>query len=81
MNANKCSPEQYLLSKEQLANHEQYLLNKAQLAERLNLKVRSVDMLVKERKIPAMRIGHKTLRFSLPRVLAALKKFELKEVA
>jgi excisionase family DNA binding protein len=72
--------ERDLLTKEQLADYDHYLLDKEELAACLGLKVRGVEMLVKERKIPAMRIGYKTLRFSLPRVLRALQKFELKEV-
>jgi len=72
--------ERDLLSKEQLADFDHYLLDKFELAPHLGVTVRGVEMLVKERKIPVLRIGHKTLRFSLPRVLAALQKFEQKEV-
>jgi hypothetical protein len=80
MSANPTNSGHHLLTKEQLANYDQYLLDKVQLAEHLGMKVRGVEMLVKERKIPAMRIGHKTLRFSLPRVMRALEKFEVREV-
>jgi hypothetical protein len=57
------------------------MLTKEQLRERLNLpSTRMVDELVKKRKIPCLKLGHRTVRFSLPKVLAALAKFELKAV-
>jgi hypothetical protein len=80
MNSNNRSSDRLPLTKQQLADQDQYLLDKVQLAERLNLKVRGVEWLVKQRRIPAMRIGHKILRFSWPRVLRALQKFEQREV-
>lgn len=48
------------------------LLDKKQLAERLNLKVRGVESLVRARRIPVLRITNKIVRFSWPRVEAAL---------
>ena len=72
--------DQYLVTKQQLADYDQYLLTKQQLAERLGLKVRGVESLVERRKIPALRISGKCVRFSWPRVLSALQKFELKEL-
>jgi excisionase family DNA binding protein len=69
-----------LLTKQQLADYDRYLLTKQQLAERLGLKVRGVESLVERRKIPALRISGRCVRFSWPRVLAALQKFEFKEI-
>jgi excisionase family DNA binding protein len=59
---------------------DQYLLTKQQLADRLGLKIRGVESLVEARKIPALRISGRCVRFSWPRVLAALSKFEMKEI-
>jgi hypothetical protein len=39
-----------------------------------------VDELVRKRKIPYLRLGHRTLRFDWPKVQAALERFEVKEV-
>jgi excisionase family DNA binding protein len=59
-------------------NPDPLLLTKQQLADRLGLNVRSVEVWVAQRKIPALKISGRCVRFSLPRVLAALQKFELK---
>jgi excisionase family DNA binding protein len=59
---------------------DQYLLTKQQLAERLGLKVRGVESLIERRKIPALKISGRCVRFNLRRVLEALNKFELKEL-
>ena len=56
------------------------LLNKKQLAERLNLTPRGVECLTRARKIPAIKLGHRTLRYSWPRVCEALAKREVREV-
>jgi hypothetical protein len=39
-----------------------------------------VECLVAARKIPVLKISRKCVRFDADRVLAALKKFEVKEV-
>ncbi len=56
------------------------LQTKKQIADLLGLKVRGVECLVAARKIPILRISKKCVRFDAERVLAALKKFELKEI-
>jgi excisionase family DNA binding protein len=56
------------------------LLNKAQLRERLNLGPRSVDELIRTRKIPVIRMGHRTVRFSWPDVEAALEKLTVRAI-
>jgi hypothetical protein len=59
----------------------EHLLNKEELRQKLNLiSVRGVDELVKARKIPSIRLGHRTLRFSWPAVQAALARLTVKEV-
>jgi hypothetical protein len=50
-------------------------LNKAQLAKRLNLpNSRSVDYLIAAKRIPVLRLGHRTVRFDWLRVEAALNR-------
>jgi hypothetical protein len=50
------------------------LLTKEQLRRRLNLKSVRGDEMVKHRKIPIIRLGHRTTRFSWPEVETALRK-------
>jgi hypothetical protein len=56
------------------------LLTKAQLAEKLNLHKRGIESLMKARKIPFMRVSNKIVRFSWPRVEAALAGYEIKAI-
>ena len=57
------------------------LLTKEELRQRLNLpSTRMVDELVLRRKIPVIKLGHRTIRFDYERVRAALDKLEIKEV-
>jgi hypothetical protein len=56
-------------------------VDKRQLAERLNLpSIRSVDNLIKLRRIPVLRWGHRTVRFDMLKVEEALRQFEVKAV-
>jgi excisionase family DNA binding protein len=51
------------------------LLTKEELRQRLNLpSIRSVEGMIRDRKIPVIRIGWRTVRFALSDVLAALEK-------
>lgn len=63
------------VSEPEIANGTR-LLDKSQLAERLGITVRGVECLVAQRKIPVCRLGHRTVRFSWPKVAAALAKLE-----
>jgi len=57
------------------------LLTKEQLRAALNLpSTRMIDELVRKRKIPVLRLGHRTIRFDLVKVMTALEKCELKAV-
>ena len=57
------------------------LLTKEELRAALNLpSTRMVDELVRKRKIPVIRLGHRTVRFNLAKVAAALERLELKAV-
>jgi hypothetical protein len=55
------------------------LLKRGQLARTLNASCRSIDNWQRQRKIPFIRISPRCVRFHLPSVLAALRKFEVKE--
>ncbi len=54
---------------------EQPLLNRDTLAERLAVSVDTVETWTAKKKIPAFRLGHRTVRYSYPAVIAALGKF------
>lgn len=56
-------------------------LDKDQLRQLLNLpSTRMVDELMRKRKIPYIKLGHKTIRFEWVKVKAAIEKFEHKAV-
>jgi hypothetical protein len=55
------------------------LLKRPQLARAINVSPRSVDNLVARRMIPCVRISRRCVRFDLRDVLAALKRFEIRE--
>jgi hypothetical protein len=56
-------------------------LTKEELKDRLNLpSTRMVDEMMKKRKIPFQKLGHRTIRFNWEKVKAALEKFEHKAV-
>jgi len=51
------------------------------LRERLNLpSTRMIDALVRKRRIPMIRFGHRTVRFELAKVEVALERLEKKAV-
>jgi hypothetical protein len=55
-------------------------LDKEQLRQLLNLpSTRAVDELVRNKRIPVLRLGHRTVRFDWPKVEAALTRLEAKE--
>ena len=56
------------------------LLTIAELAKELRMTYRGIQELTASRKIPVIRIGRRFTRYSLPRVLDALARFEIKEV-
>lgn len=56
-------------------------LTKRQLAEALNVpSTRLVDELMRRRKIPYTKLGHRTVRFNRARVLEALKNYEIRPI-
>ena len=59
----------------------QPLLDKEHLRQKLGLEsIRGVDELVRRRKIPVIRLGHRTVRFSWPAVEAAIKRLTVNEI-
>jgi hypothetical protein len=55
------------------------LLKRRELARAINASPRSVDNWQKQKKIPYIKISPRCVRFHLPSVLAALRKFEIRE--
>jgi hypothetical protein len=59
---------------------DQRFLDKEQLRKRLSLpSTRGVDELMRTKRIPFLRLGHRTVRFDWPKVEKALARFEVKE--
>jgi hypothetical protein len=56
------------------------VMNKEQLRERLKLGPRSVDELIRTKKIPVIKIGHRTVRFCWPDVAEALERLTHKAI-
>ena len=57
------------------------LIDKEELRRRLNLpSVRMVEELMRKRKIPFVKLGHRTVRFSWPKVLAAITSLEQRAI-
>lgn len=63
------------------ATTEPELIDKEELRRRLNLpSVQMVEEMMRKRKIPFVRLGHRTVRFSWAKVLAALNALEYRAV-
>jgi predicted DNA-binding transcriptional regulator AlpA len=63
-----------------IVSEETGLIRKRQLASMLSLSPRTIDNLIRKKKIPLVRLSSRCVRFSPERVLAALRKFEIREV-
>ncbi len=62
-------------------NENADFLTKEALRIKLDLpSTRMVDELMRKRKIPYVKLGHRTVRFTWPKVEAALAKLEIREV-
>ena len=55
------------------------LLSKRELAAVLNVSERTLDNWLAQKKIPRLRLSARLTRFSLPKVEAALARYEVKE--
>lgn len=57
------------------------LLSKNQLREALNVpSIRILEEMMRKRQIPFIKLGHRTVRFDLSRVLEALRRLEVRAV-
>lgn len=56
------------------------LLTTEQVASQLGLDEQMIVRFRKQRKIPSIKLGYRTFRFQLPKVLAALEKLEIKAI-
>jgi excisionase family DNA binding protein len=56
------------------------LLSKKELAAVLGISTRTVENWLSEKRIPSLRLSARLTRFSLPKVEAALNRYEVKEV-
>lgn len=56
----------------------QSLLTKQEIAERLGVGVRAVDGMVRAKRIPFIRLGHRTLRFNWSEVEKAVAAYVVK---
>ena len=59
---------------------QRVLLTKKELAAALNVSPRTVENWIAENRIPRLRLSARLTRFSLPKVEAALNRYEVKEV-
>ena len=55
------------------------LLKRPQLARAINVSVRTVDNWQKQKRIPYLKLSARCVRYHLPSVLAALRRFEIRE--
>ncbi|MBA3351417.1 MAG: hypothetical protein H0U23_03160 [Blastocatellia bacterium] len=62
------------------AANDPALLKRRQIARAINVSPRTIDNWQKQKKIPFLKLGVRCVRFYLPSVLAALRRFEVKEV-
>jgi len=60
--------------------NESKLVDAKGLSEQTGLPERTIRSMVQSRKIPCLKLGHRTLRFDPSRVRQALQKFEVKAV-
>ena len=56
------------------------LINIRQLSEEIGIGVRGLRGFVAARKIPVIRLGHRTMLFDRERVVSALQRYEIPEV-
>jgi hypothetical protein len=65
----------------QSAMKDERFLDKEGLRKKLSLpSTRNVDEMMRSKRIPYLRLGHRTVRFDWPKVEKALARLEVKEV-
>lgn len=57
------------------------LVKKRDVARAAKISVRTVDNLMRAKRIPVVRLSPRCVRFHLPSVLAALRRYEVREIA
>lgn len=57
------------------------LVKKPAVAKAGSVSCRCVDNWIRQKRIPVVRLSPRCVRFHLPSVLAALRRFEVKEVS
>ena len=57
------------------------LIKRTELAEKLSMPPALVKEFTRQRKIPCVRLGHRTVRYDIEAVREALKRFEVKAVS
>lgn len=63
------------------AGDQRHLVTKKQLAAILNLpSTRMIDEMMRRRRIPFLKLGHRTIRFNVGRVREALTRLEVREI-
>ena len=55
------------------------LLKRPQLARAINVSLRTIDNWQKQKRIPFLKLSARCVRYHLPSVLRALRKFEIRE--
>jgi hypothetical protein len=61
------------------ATDDRGLLKRPQLAKAINVSQRTLDNWQKQKRIPYLKLSARCVRYHLPSVIAALRKFEVKE--
>jgi excisionase family DNA binding protein len=56
------------------------LVTKIEIAKLCRTSPRTIEKWVRERRIPSIRYGHRTLRFDPVAVMAAVKRWTVKEI-
>ena len=63
-----------------MQTHKRELVTIIGLSEHYTIPVRTLRTLVSSRKIPYLKLGHRTLLFDVQKVDKALERFEVQEV-
>ncbi len=67
-------------SSEGVSTPKRLLLSKRELAAVLNISERTIENWLAQKRIPRLRFSNRLTRFSLPKVEAALARYEVREV-
>ena len=82
MNANRTNPKAHGASvpaPASAANDSARLVDKKAVAQAASVSARTIDNLQRRKMIPFVKLSPRCIRYHLPSVIAALRKFERKE--